>query len=467
MHWIMELLLTHGYFLSEDVKELTIMKPYPPLGILYLSSHLRRNGFAVEVYDSTFGSCDELLKTLEDTPPSLLGIYGNLMTRPNVLKIIAAARARGWTVVLGGPEPQAYAEQYLTAGAHIIVQGEGELTVEELLLAFRQRKTTFHEIPGLIFRGTDGTVVRTTSRQLISDLDSQPWPDRERIEIEKYLQVWRDHHGMGSVSLLTARGCPFHCRWCSHAVYGTTHRRRSAKAVAEEVQWLLGRYHPDMLWIADDVFTIHHGWILEYGREIKQRGLRIPFECITRADRVNAKIADALAELGCFRVWIGSESGSQRILDAMQRGVRVEQVREAIRLFSERGIQTGMFLMWGYEGEEIADIEATIEHVKATLPDVFLTTVSYPIKGTPYFEEVAPRLVSSRDWTESTDRDFIIRGRKPREFYAYADRLLKSEVALHRMMCSASGDSAKAQELRIQIDEAKQGLHANDIQAES
>jgi radical SAM superfamily enzyme YgiQ (UPF0313 family) len=233
------------------------------------------------------------------------------------------------------------------------------------------------------------------------------------------------------------------------------------------VAWLLDRYQPDMLWIADDVFTIHHGWILQYAREMKDRGLRVPFECITRADRINPPISDALAQLGCFRVWIGSESGSQRILDAMERGVKVEQVREAIRLCRERGIQTGMFLMWGYEGEEISDIEATIEHVKAALPDIFLTTVSYPIKGTAYFDEVAPRLVRSRDWQESTDRELEILGRRPRGFYRYADRLLRSEVALQKISNGAPTDSPTARDLHHQIEEARRALRAAFMQVES
>jgi radical SAM superfamily enzyme YgiQ (UPF0313 family) len=199
--------------------------------------------------------------------------------------------------------------------------------------------------------------------------------------------------------------------------------------VVDEVEWIRNRYAPEMLWIADDVFTIHHGWMLEYAAEMKRRGLRIPFECITRADRLNARMAETLAELGCFRVWIGSESGSQRILDAMERGVTVEQVRQAVALCRTHGIQTGMFLMFGYDGEELSDIEATVEHVKACVPDVFLTTVSYPIKGTPYFDAVAPRLVSLRDWAHSGDRELKIAGRHSRRYYQFADQLLKSEVA--------------------------------------
>src|SRR5207248_7052089 len=190
----------------------------------------------------------------------------------------------------------------------------------------------------------DGRTVRTPGARLLPNLDAQPWPDRERIDIQRYLDIWREHHGASSISVITARECPYKCNWCSHSVYGHTHRRRSPQSVAEEVEWLLDRYNPDMLWMADDVFTIHHGWVFEYAAELKRRGIRIPFECITRADRVNDRIAATLRELGCMRVWIGSESGSQRILDAMQRGVTVEQVRHAVALCRENDIQTGMFL---------------------------------------------------------------------------------------------------------------------------
>jgi anaerobic magnesium-protoporphyrin IX monomethyl ester cyclase len=424
----MRLLLTHAYFLSEDPKERQIMKPYVPLGILYLSSHLRGKGFDVDIYDSTFGSREDLFAILDAGPPAVIGIYGNLMTRRNVLEISARARAAGWAVILGGPEPANYADEYFAAGADLIVGGEGEYALERLL-ATRMNPAEWASIPGIIFRAPDGSAFNTGPARLVPNLDAQPWPDRERVDIPRYLQAWREHHGTGSVSLITARGCPYHCNWCSHSVYGKTHRRRSPKSVADEVAWIKQRYQPDMLWLADDVFTIHPGWIFEYAAEIMRRNLTIPFECITRADRLNPRIAEALARLGCFRVWIGSESGSQRILDAMQRGVKVEQVREAVSLCKQNGIQTGMFLMWGYEGEEISDIEATVDHVKQCRPDVFFTTVSYPIKGTPYFDKVASRLVSILPWEARTDREVRVRGRHSRKFYQHADELLKSEMA--------------------------------------
>jgi len=419
----MDLLLTHGYFLDEDPKEAQIMKPYAPLGLLYLSSYLRAHGFTVEIYDSTFGSLAELSRILETEPPATLGIYANLMTRPNVIRVLRRAAECGWRVIVGGPEPANYPAQYLDAGAQVVVSGEGELALEAIL-----RGTPLAEIPGLWFQ-VDGRAVSTGAAQLLADLDAQPWPDRERIDMHRYLSAWRSHHGAGSISLITARGCPYHCRWCSHSTFGKTHRRRSAVAVVDEVESILNRYRPDQLWLADDVFTIHHGWLDRYAVEMQRRSLRIPFECITRADRMNPRVAAQLAELGCFRVWIGSESGSQRLLDAMERGVTVEQVGDAVRQLKENGIQTGMFLMWGYDGEDLSDIEATYRHVKACRPDVFYTTVSYPIKGTPYHDEVNGRLVQLGPWQTSTDRDIQIRGRHSRRFYQMADQLLRSETA--------------------------------------
>jgi radical SAM superfamily enzyme YgiQ (UPF0313 family) len=419
----MDLLLTHGYFLQEDPKELQIMKPYAPLGLMYLSSYLGGKGFGVEIYDSTFGSQEELFRILATERPATLGIYVNLITRGNALAILKRALACGWKVIVGGPEPANYPDQYLAAGACIVVSGEGELALAALLGGAPPE-----QVPGLYVRGSDGAARSTGPPELLADLDAQPWPDRERVDIDHYLRVWRQHHGVGSVALISARGCPYHCRWCSHSTFGKTHRRRSAAGFVDEVEWVLNRYHPDQLWLADDVFTIHHGWLDQYAAEMRQRGLRIPFECITRADRMNARVARQLAELGCYRVWIGSESGSQRLLDAMERGVSVMQVRDAVGQLRENGIQTGMFLMWGYEGEEIGDIEATYEHVKACRPDVFFTTVSYPIKGTPYYDEVQPKLVQLGDWEATTDRQIRIRGRHSRRFYQLADQLLRSET---------------------------------------
>jgi len=457
----MDILLTHGYFLYEDPKELQIMKPYPPLGILYICSHLRKKGLRAEVFDSTFSSRQELWTRLRQGPPSVLGIYANLMTRSNAIEILRVAKEAGWCTVVGGPEPGAYVHEYLAAGADVVVIGEGEVTLEELVPALQSHAfDDLHQIDGIAFQAPDGSVIRTKPREQIKDIDAQPWPARESVDMARYVEVWRQHHGRGSVSLITARGCPYRCRWCSHEVFGKTHRRRKPASVANELEWLIDRYRPDMAWMADDVFTIHHGWLFQYAAELQRRGLKLPFECISRADRLNPQVIETLAEMGCFRVWIGSESGSQRILDAMERGVTVEQVQAAVALCKSAGIQTGMFLMWGYEGEDLSDIEATVEHVKTTDPDIFFTTVAYPIKGTPYFADVAERVESLKAWRESSDRELLIRSRHSRQFYRFADNLLRTEVELKRLGHKPDADDAALRALRAGIAEARAGLEA-------
>jgi anaerobic magnesium-protoporphyrin IX monomethyl ester cyclase len=461
-----ELLLTHGYFLFEDPKELQIMKPYAPLGILYLCSHLRQQGFDVDVFDTTFSSREALFRHLRSEAPSTLGIYANLMTRKNVVEILKVAREAGWKTIVGGPEPGAYAREYLEAGADVVVFGEGELTVAELLHAFR-RKAGYADISGIAFLDAEGTMRETPSREQIADLDQQPWPARQAIDIGRYVRTWREAHGRGSINFITARGCPYKCRWCSHQVFGQTHRRRNPLKVVDEVEWLLKTYSPDMVWVSDDVFTINHAWIRNYAAEMRKRGLRIPFECISRADRLNAETLDILAELGCFRIWIGSESGSQRMLDAMDRGVRLEQVQQAIAMTRERGIESGMFLMWGYGDEQLEDIEATVRHVSTTKPDIFFTTVSYPIKGTPYYKAVADRLVQLEPWGTSSDREIKIKGRHSRRFYSFADVLLKDEVSLARLAGTPGENSSSAATLRQNIRDARAGLLASFAEVEA
>jgi anaerobic magnesium-protoporphyrin IX monomethyl ester cyclase len=461
-----DLLLTHGYFLEDDEKEREIMKPYPTLGLLYISSYLRAKGFEVNLFDTTFARREDLLARFAAEPGGVVGLYTNLMTRRPVLDLVSAAKAHGWTVVLGGPESANYPDEYLAHGADVVVTGEGEETMAELLPALaKQGPHRLRGIAGTVFRDEAGTVVHNPERSQIANLDSLPWPDRERIDQERYVDVWRRHHGMGSVNLITARGCPYKCRWCSHAVFGFSHRRRSPLDVANELEHIRDRWRPDQVWYADDVFTISHRWLFDYAAELKRRGLHLPFETISRADRMmREEVLETLAALGCYRIWIGSESGSQRILDAMERGVTAEQVQWATKAAQRHGIQVGMFLMWGYEGETLEDMEATVEHVKKANPDVFFTTVAYPIKNTGFYEDAESRVIAPKAWEEATDRDYLLRGRHSRAYYKQADRWLRGEVAAFRM---EGEDPAGAAEKRAEALAAREAMEtlAGEVEA--
>lgn len=258
-----DILLTHGYFMDEDPHEQIVRRPYPPLGLLYLATYLKTQGYTPEIYDATFGSPEELALRLEQSRPPLVGIYTNLITRQRVLEIIRCARHAGAKVILGGPESANYPEAYLDRGADVVVFGEGEETLRDLLKAFERDPEltpgTLQQVHGIAFR-TNGTVHRTPPRQPIRNLDVLPIPNRDFIPIQAYLDTWKNAHGYTSISLITARGCPYHCTWCSHAVFGYSHRRRSPQNVIDEIRYLKEKYAPDRLWYADDVFTIHPAW---------------------------------------------------------------------------------------------------------------------------------------------------------------------------------------------------------------
>jgi radical SAM superfamily enzyme YgiQ (UPF0313 family) len=458
---MMDILLAHAYFLHEDAHERAVMKPYPPLGILYLSSYLKRAGFSVGVFDSTFASLADFASLLAREKPLAVGLYVNLMTKFNALKMIQMAKAHGARVILGGPEPPYYAAEYLRRGADVVVRGEGELTLAALLphLA-RKGLRELDAIEGIAYLNGDGALVETDARPFITDLSAHPWPDREAIDIPAYMHVWKTHHGQSSVSVIHARGCPYTCTWCSHSVYGNTHRRRTPEDAADELLWIKERYNPDLIWYADDVFAINHRWLYRYAEALKARGVRIPFECISRADRLNEEVIKTLADMGCYRLWNGSESGSQRVLDAMDRKVLVEDVQAKTHLLKQHGIQTGMFIMLGYDGETIRDIQDTVDHLRKCDPDLFLTTVAYPIAGTPYHAKVQADIFTDKAWDEHSDRDLEIAGRHTRRFYAFATRWMVNAVALNRARLRADISPLRQARLAANVMVGRVGMWA-------
>ncbi|HKR04404.1 MAG TPA: radical SAM protein [Bacteroidia bacterium] len=433
----MNILLTHGYFLEEDPKEKEIMRPYVPLGILYISAFLEKNGIENEIFDSTFSSFEKLKQHLLKTQPEIIGIYTNLMTKLNVLKIIRYIKEtpelKKTKIILGGPEVSNHAENFLNYGADVIVIGEGEETMLELVSCHAVLDSaSLNNISGIAYRNSDGEIIYTPERTKIRNIDDLPFPGREKVNLQYYFDAWKNRHGESAVSVSTMRGCPYTCKWCSRAVYGQTYRRRSASLVVDELEWIQKNYAVDTVWFVDDVFTISHKWMKEFTNEIVKRKLKIKYECITRADRMNEEIIQLLKNSGCFRVWIGAESGSQKVIDAMDRRVKVEQVRDMIHLSKKYGIQSGTFIMVGYPGETEGDIDETLMHLRASDPDLFTITIAYPIKGTPLYEEVENNFISQLSWENSTDRQIDFKRTYSRKYYDYAVRWINNEMKVHK-----------------------------------
>lgn len=431
----MKVILTHGYFLNEDPAELRIMKPYPPLGILYISAYLNKKGIENKIFDTTFSSKDSLKKFLFEEKPDYALIYVNLMTKLNVLEIIKFIKSHNelakTKVILGGPEVRYNASDFLKHGADFVVIGEGEETTFELVSALEEGNE-LKNIQSIGYLNENEEPVFTPERSLIKDIDDLPFPNRFGINIKDYQNAWKMKHNLDAVSISTMRGCPYTCKWCSRAVYGLTYRRRSPKKVVEELKLIKETYNPDSLWFVDDVFTISHKWLFEFNKELKKNNLKINYECITRADRMNEEVISTMKESGCFRVWIGAESGSQRIIEAMDRRVKVEQVREMIKLSKKYGIETGTFIMLGYPGETEQDIEKTIGHLKISNPDHFTITVAYPIKGTEFFQEIETNQTNAFVWEKQTDRERDYSRTYPRKYYDFAVRRVVNEVKFHQ-----------------------------------
>jgi anaerobic magnesium-protoporphyrin IX monomethyl ester cyclase len=435
----MNVLLTHGYFIQEDKKEQAIMKPYVPLGILYISAWLEEHGYDNRVFDSTFSSFENLCAVLLEDKPQVVGIYTNLMTKLNVLRIMQFIKnnpaLRHTRVVLGGPEVRNHIVNFLKHGADYIVLGEGEATMLELVQWIDNKSTkNISDIEGVAWKDELLEVRQNKERTKLRNLDELPMPNRLKVDLQLYFDAWKNRHGINAISVNTMRGCPYTCKWCSRAVYGQSYRRRSPAHVVDELVWIKEHYKVDSVWFVDDVFTISHKWLEEFTQEVKKRNLVFPYECITRADRLNEEVILQLKESGCFRVWIGAESGSQKVIDLMDRRVEVEQVQQMIRMARRHGLQAGTFIMVGYPGETKEDIYATLQHLKKSDPDLYTVTVAYPIKGTALYTEVEDRFVAQLDWQNSTDRDIDFERTYNRKYYNYAIEMINSEVSYHKAL---------------------------------
>ena len=428
----MNVLLTHGYFLFEDPKEQKIMKPYPPLGILYLSAYLKQNQVKHEVFDTTFSDKETFRKYLLEQKPRIVAIYTNLMTKLNVLETIQFLKSepnlKHASIILGGPDVTYNKENYLNAGADFLVIGEGEVTLHELVNNILCGNPFFDQINGIAYKNPFDKVVTNPAREKIKDINTLAFPNRAAIDMIPYLKTWKENHGKSAMTVSTQRGCPYTCKWCSTAVYGQSYRRRSPELVADELQFLRDNYNPDSVWFVDDVFTVSHKWLKAFVEALKEKKVNVPFECITRADRMNEDVIQMLKEAGCFRVWIGAESGSQKIIDKMDRRVDVNKVRTMIQETRKNGIEAGTFIMLGYPGETEEDIEETITHLKESNPDYFTITVAYPIKGTGLYAETQDIRTTNTDWNLSTDRDIDFVRTYPKHYYEHALRRVNNEV---------------------------------------
>ncbi len=425
---MVDVLFTHSYFLRFDTKEFRAMMPYPPLGTLYAAAFVREQGYTVALFDSMLARGeDELLDAIARHHPSVLVIYDddfNYLTKMCLTRMREAAfsmsemgKRSGCQVIIHGSDATDHLEEYFSHSADFVICGEGERTLGELLDHLLRGKGIPEDIRGLAFHTGQG-ISRTPQRDVIRTLDVLPMPARELVDVDQYRRAWEKRHGYFSVNMVTTRGCPFHCNWCAKPLYGQVYNSRSPGNVVDEMILLRDTIHPDHVWFCDDIFGLKPGWVSAFRAEITRRNARIPFKCLARVDLLlkDTVIAD-LRAAGCVSVWVGAESGSQKILDAMEKGTTVEQIRNACQQLKQAGIAVGFFLQFGYPGETQEDIALTLKMLRDCKPDDIGISVSYPLPGTKFYDTVRAQLGEKHNWVDSEDLAMMFRGTFSPDYY--------------------------------------------------
>ncbi len=434
-----DILFGQSYYLRFDAKLWRAMQPYPPLGTLYAASIMRQQGYDVALFDAMLAeSTQEWLDALAEYQPRYAVLFEDnfnylskmslLRMREAVFEMIDDAKKVGCTVIVGGADMTDHTEMYLQKGADFVLVGEGDESLAELINHLEARDTQYPaEIRGIAFMDND-KMMKTLPRPVIRDLDALPFPAWDLVDHEKYRAVWQEKHGYYSVNMVTTRGCPFHCNWCAKPIWGQRYSVRSPKSVVDEMAWLKENFAPDHIWFMDDIMGIQERWIEEFADLLDARDLHIPFKSLNRVDLLlRGKTIPALARAGAKIVWVGAESGSQKVLDAMEKGTTVEQIYEATRQLHANGVKVAFFLQFGYPGETREDIELTLKMVRDLMPDDIGISVSYPLPGTSFYERVRTELGERANWVDSEDLAMLYQGEFTTAFYRHLHTVIHKD----------------------------------------
>jgi anaerobic magnesium-protoporphyrin IX monomethyl ester cyclase len=435
-------LFTHSYFYKLDLKQWRFRQPYPPLGSLLAASVVRDAGFDVSYFDVALKeSPDEIQDGLIKNKPDYLVIYDdgfNYLTKMclTVMRRAAFSMARygkihNATVIVCSSDSSDRYEQYLSNGVDYVVRGEGEKTLHELLVCL-DTKGDINDIKGIAFSGPNETVV-AEARPVMRELDHLPLPAWDLIDLSSYRKIWLDHHGYFSLNIATTRGCPFKCNWCAKPIYGNRYNSRSPEHVIQEIEFLLKRFDPDHFWMCDDIFGLKPGWVKRFAELVEEKGLEFRYKIQSRVDLLlQEKTIEELVKSGIDTVWVGAESGSQRILDAMEKGTTVEQIKEASHLLRKNKVKVAFFLQFGYVGETRPDIDATIKMILDVMPDEIGISVSYPLPGTKFYENVKGQLKEKQNWIDSDDLDMMYHSTFSPSYYKLLHRYVHSRYRIKR-----------------------------------
>ena len=408
------ILFTHSYFLKFDPKQYKLQQPYAPLGTITAAAYLRENGYQVGLHDSMF--CDgpeDIIPVINKTNPDYLVIYDdgfNYLTkmcltnmREAAFKLIETGKQFGCKVIISSSDATDHCEEYFKHGADFIIRGEAELTLLNLVKLIDNGDPNYKSIQG-IYYSENGEILKTGTRLVMHDLDSLPMAAWDLINIEAYKSSWLKKYGYFSINMATTRGCPYKCNWCAKPIYGNRYNTRSPENVVNELVYLQENIGFDRVWFCDDIFGLKPDWVKEFGLLSANKGLKFRYKMQSRADLLlKGDTLEYLALSGCEIIWMGVESGSQKILDAMDKGIKVEQVYEVTKRIKALDMKPAFFLQFGYLGETKKDIAKTINMLLDLMPYDIGISVSYPLPGTKFYENVKNELSRKTNWTDSDD----------------------------------------------------------------
>ena len=434
-----DVLLTHSYHLPYDPKQVRKMQPYAPLGTLYAASALRAGDISVAVFDTMLEAPEPgFVDSLRQLRPRIVAIYEDdfnflskmCLTRMRELawQLAHEARKAGAVVIAHGSDATDQAEAYLRNGIDFVLRGEAEQTLVELCSAILFGRPHF-DIPGLVYLdGSGDPVYSAGGAPKNASWSALPKPARELIDFEPYRRAWTSAHGHFSANVVASRGCPYRCNWCAKPISGNKFQIRPASSVAAEIRELKEMYGVEHIWFGDDVFALNHHWVQDFANEIEAMRCALPFKIQSRADLMTHTTVAALRRAGCAEIWMGVESGSQKILNAMDKGLRVSDVVTARYRLADENIRACYFLQFGYPGETWEDIQQTIALVRDTRPDDIGISFSYPLPGTVFYERVQEQIGAKRNWTDSDDLCVMFRATYRDEFYKALRNALHAEV---------------------------------------
>lgn len=409
-----QVVISNTYFLALDPKQEDNMQPYPPLGTLYAAAVLEKKGHSISFFDAIFASSHEkIFPLLAQHAGSIFVICDdgfNYLTKMCLVNMRTAcfgmihhAKKLGYTVIVSSSDATDHWKEYLNEGADFILIGEVEKTLLELTSKITSSDFKPEEINGLAFKAND-VASKTLAREVVHDLDSLPMPSWHLIEMEKYKKRWLNKSGYFSLNITTTRGCPFKCNWCAKPIYGNRYNSRSPENVLEEIEHLIVNYGVEHFWFCDDIFGLKPGWIKKFSELVVRKNLSFRFKIQCRADLLlDDENIGHLAATGCDEIWIGAESGSQKVLDAMDKGTKVEQIYTSTRLMKQHGIKPCFFLQFGYPDEQKEDIDLTTKMLFELMPHDIGISVSYPLPGTKFYERVKEELEVKQNWNDSDE----------------------------------------------------------------